>query len=143
MGHLGMLDQHNHLFRRDKSLKVVPRVFVISRQDMGNRAIPMNTNRNREQVLHQGSLVRELDLNGSITEAAESALCQSVVVLFDGSNCITHSVKFDISIVGLASDTFHDYVNWLIHVIEDTGSPSEESNNFGSTRREWNLYINM
>lgn len=138
-----MLDKHNHLFLRDEALEVGPGLFLIDGLELGCGSILEDANRQRKQVSHQMALAGQLDLYGAITEATRSSLTHVHVVPLHGPHGIFKSAKLDIGVHSLASHPFHDDMNRLVSVIEDTRVAPQESDYFSSLRGEGNLYTSL
>lgn len=137
--HLDVLDEHGHLLVRDKTLEVLPRLLSVVRKHLRVASVPEDTARGREQVLHESRLARELNLDGALSDASNSAATEVLLMLFNGLGGILQSVELDVSISGLASDTLHDDVNGLLSIVEDAGVAAENSNDLGTVGHKGNL----
>lgn len=139
MGNLDVLDQHGHLFVGHEALEVVPRLLVVVREDVGVKTGPEHTPGVGEQVLHESSLARKLNLDRTLTDASDSTTVKVLMMLLNGLGSILQGVELDVSVSGLASDTLHDDVNRFISVVEHTGVAAQDCNDLGAVGNERNL----
>src|SRR6478735_7582233 len=135
MGNFYMFDKHHHLLGRDEALEVNPRLVVVSGQDLRVRAIPENATSKREELLHKSSLARQLDLNRSFTQTADTANLSILVVLLGTTHSILHCHKLHKGIHGLGRCSVHDDVYGLVTIVQHPAITANEGNNFGTFGR--------
>jgi hypothetical protein len=71
---LDMLHEHRHLLFGKEALEVVPRLLLDIRCQGWVGAVPEDTFRKWEKILHQGCLARQLHVNRAVAQPAETSL---------------------------------------------------------------------
>lgn len=138
-GGVTYLDQANHLLVSDEALEAVPGLSRVVLKDDGASALPADAVGMGEQVLHQGGLARQLELDRAIAQAVLATARDDSVVLLDSLDGILHAHELDVAVIGLAGDAFHDDVNGFLAVVQDARVAAEESDDFGTAGREGDL----
>jgi hypothetical protein len=134
-----VFDKHNHLLRGDKTLEVHPRLVVVGGEDLWVGAVPEYATSKREKFLHKSGLARQLNLNRTFAETADTAGQDVLVVLFGTAHGILHSHEFDKGVHGLGRGSVHDDVDWLLTIVQHSTVAANEGNNLGAFSRKWYL----
>jgi len=122
-------DQKRHLLLRDEALEGLPRLIHDRGLDNGSRAIPEDTMRKRKDVGHQRSLVRELELHGTLSQARVATLVDKVPIALNSLDGIGMGCKLDVSILRLAGGFVHDDVDRLLKVLGQLRVASQHGKN--------------
>lgn len=119
MRDLNMLDKHRHLFLRNKSLEVLPRLVRIELVEDGPDAIPNKTTSRWEEIFHEDALAGDFHLNSAIAKTVRAAVETARPMTLCGTHRIIEGLKLDICIHGLAGHTIHDDVYRLEMIRKD------------------------
>ena len=139
-GVLDMLDKHDHLLSRDERGEIFKGPTVVVRLELGPVAFPSDATGNGKQVVHELGRTRNSNVNGAVAEAGRTSLVEVALPALNDRDGSLHRGELDIDIVGLAADTVHDDVDWLLGVVQDLRVAAHEGDDLGAGDIEGDLY---
>lgn len=138
---LGVLDKHVHLFLADEAAEELPGSIGRRLEQARTRPIPADAARQREELAQQVRLARQRDRDRTVTKPSWTRLGNVGPVTLDGAHGVVERHELNIGIVSLGRHAVHDYVDGLIHVVENARVAPEQRDDLGAAGRERDLVV--